>query len=82
MKKDRDHLRYARDVRRTIPVKFLKDVDEIWHAGDIGSLDVADRIAAFKQDYPPCAPSAATSTARDPAGLSPFLSFECEGFGC
>lgn len=27
---------------------FLKDVDEIWHAGDIGSLELADRIAAFK----------------------------------
>jgi putative phosphoesterase len=31
------------------PLKdFLKDVDEIWHAGDIGSLELADRIAAFK----------------------------------
>lgn len=27
---------------------FLADVDEIWHAGDIGSLELADRIAAFK----------------------------------
>ncbi len=27
---------------------FLKNVDEIWHAGDIGSLELADRIAAFK----------------------------------
>lgn len=27
---------------------FLKDVDEIWHAGDIGSLELADEIAAFK----------------------------------
>jgi len=27
---------------------FLRDVDEIWHAGDIGSLELADRIAAFK----------------------------------
>lgn len=27
---------------------FLADVDEIWHAGDIGSLETADRIAAFK----------------------------------
>ena len=23
---------------------FLTDVDEIWHAGDIGSLELADRI--------------------------------------
>lgn len=28
--------------------EFLKDVDEIWHAGDIGSLELADRIAVFK----------------------------------
>lgn len=28
--------------------EFLRDVDEIWHAGDIGSLELADQIAAFK----------------------------------
>ncbi|MDR1681082.1 MAG: metallophosphatase family protein [Prevotellaceae bacterium] len=28
--------------------RFFADVDELWHAGDIGSLAVADRIAAFK----------------------------------
>lgn len=27
---------------------FLDGVDEIWHAGDIGSLETADAIAAFK----------------------------------
>ena len=27
---------------------FLRDVDEIWHAGDLGSLALADEIAAFK----------------------------------
>ena len=27
---------------------FLSEVDEIWHAGDIGSLELADRIAAFR----------------------------------
>ena len=27
---------------------FLKDVDEVWHAGDIGSIELADTIAAFK----------------------------------
>ena len=27
---------------------FFKDVDEIWHAGDIGNLDTADSLAAFK----------------------------------
>ncbi len=27
---------------------FLGGVDEIWHAGDIGSVETADSIAAFK----------------------------------
>jgi putative phosphoesterase len=27
---------------------FLKDVDEIWHAGDIGNVETAEAIAAFK----------------------------------
>ncbi len=30
-----------------IPV-FFKDVDEIWHAGDIGNLDVVSKLQAFK----------------------------------
>ena len=47
--------------------EFLRDVDEIWHAGDIGSLGLADEIAAFK----PCAPSRATSTADSRAGSIP-----------
>lgn len=28
--------------------EFLKDVDEVWHAGDFGSIELADQIAAFK----------------------------------
>lgn len=28
--------------------KFLAGVDQIWHAGDIGGLELADKIAAFK----------------------------------
>lgn len=28
--------------------EFLSDVDEIWHAGDFGSIETADRIGAFK----------------------------------
>lgn len=28
--------------------QFLAPVDEIWHAGDIGSVELADRIAAFR----------------------------------
>ena len=56
--------------------EFLKDVDEIWHAGDIGSLELADAIAAFK-------PLRAVSGTID-GGLTrrvypDFLSFECEG---
>ena len=27
---------------------YLKDCDEIWHAGDIGSLEVADKFEAMK----------------------------------
>jgi putative phosphoesterase len=27
---------------------FFEKTDEIWHAGDFGSLEVADRLAAFK----------------------------------
>lgn len=28
--------------------EFLCDVDEVWHAGDIGSIELADTIVAFK----------------------------------
>jgi len=31
--------------------RFLNDVDEIWHAGDIGSLKIADEMAMFKPLY-------------------------------
>ncbi len=27
---------------------YFKDVDEIWHAGDVGSMDVIDQLEAFK----------------------------------
>ena len=27
---------------------FFEKVDEIWHAGDMGSIEVADQLAAFK----------------------------------
>lgn len=55
--------------------EFLRDVDEIWHAGDIGSLELADRMAAFK-------PLRAVSGNIDD-GLTrrvypPFASFRCE----
>ena len=29
-------------------MNFFREVDEIWHAGDIGSIELAARIAAFK----------------------------------
>ncbi|MFA5848336.1 MAG: metallophosphoesterase family protein [Bacteroidales bacterium] len=28
--------------------EFLKDTDEVWHAGDFGNLDVSDKISSFK----------------------------------
>ncbi|WP_428329284.1 metallophosphoesterase family protein [Mucilaginibacter sp.] len=28
--------------------KHFENCDEIWHAGDIGNIDVADKLAAFK----------------------------------
>ena len=28
--------------------KYLEPCDEVWHAGDIGSLDVSDKLAAFR----------------------------------
>ena len=28
--------------------EYFKECDEIWHAGDIGTVEVADRLAAFK----------------------------------
>ena len=27
---------------------FFENVDEIWHAGDIGNIETADKIANFK----------------------------------
>ena len=34
--------------------RFLDQVDEIWHAGDIGSLELADEIAAFRPLHAVC----------------------------
>ena len=28
--------------------EYFKDCDEIWHAGDIGSVELADKLQAFK----------------------------------
>ena len=29
-------------------LKYFEPCDEIWHAGDIGSTELADRLAAFR----------------------------------
>lgn len=29
-------------------MRFFSDVDELWHSGDIGNIETADKIAAFK----------------------------------
>ncbi|MDH3796419.1 MAG: metallophosphatase family protein, partial [Flavobacteriaceae bacterium] len=29
-------------------LKYARDADEIWHAGDIGSLEVTDQLASVK----------------------------------
>lgn len=56
--------------------QFLAEVDEIWHAGDIGSLELADEIAAFK-------PLRAVSGNIDGGIIRRVypttLSFQCEG---
>ena len=55
---------------------FLRDVDEIWHAGDIGSIELADRIAAFKPLRAVCGNIDGGMTRRVyPA----FDCFDCEG---
>ncbi|SKA40494.1 hypothetical protein SAMN04488128_105201 [Chitinophaga eiseniae] len=28
--------------------KYFEDVDEVWHAGDIGNVELADQLEAFK----------------------------------
>ena len=58
------------------PLKeFLAGVDEIWHAGDIGSLELADRIAAFK---PLRAVHGNIDTEPTRREFPEFLLFECE----
>lgn len=55
--------------------EFLKDVDEIWHAGDIGSLALSDRIAAFK---PLRAVAGNIDDALTRRAYPLFCSFRCE----
>lgn len=56
--------------------EFLMDVDEIWHAGDIGSLELADQIATFKPLKAVYGNIDGGVTRRV---LSEFNCFECEG---
>ena len=56
--------------------EFLNDVDEIWHAGDIGSLELADQIATFKPLKAVYGNIDGGVTRRV---LSEFNCFECEG---
>ena len=55
---------------------FLAEVDEIWHAGDIGTLELSDQIATFK-------PLRAVRGNADGGTLRivwpEFNLFECEG---
>lgn len=55
---------------------FLRDVDEIWHAGDIGSLETADLIAAFK---PLRAVTGNVDGGLIRRAYTDFLAFDCEG---
>ncbi len=60
--------------------EFLRDVDEVWHAGDFGGggTDIADRIEAYR-------PLRAVWGNIDGADMrrafGKFLHFECEGVG-
>lgn len=54
---------------------FFKDVDEIWHAGDIGTLELADRIADFKPLRAVCGNIDGGMTRRV---YPPYLAFHCE----
>lgn len=58
--------------------QFFSEVDEIWHAGDIGSLELADEIAAFKPLQAVCGNVDGGLTRRL---YSPFNAFRCEEVG-
>lgn len=55
--------------------EFFSEVDEIWHAGDIGSLDLADQIASFKPLRAVCGNIDGGITRRV---YHPFEHFACE----
>ncbi len=55
---------------------FFKDVDELWHAGDIGNLATADAIASFK---PLRAVHGNIDDGQVRLVYPRYLDFECEG---
>ncbi len=57
--------------------KFLAEVDVIWHAGDIGSIELADQIAAFK---PLVAVHGNIDGGVTRVAYPTFNHFRCEGF--
>lgn len=57
-------------------MEFLKDVDELWHAGDIGNIQTFDYIAAFK---PLKAVYGNIDDTRVRICTSEYANFECEG---
>ena len=49
---------------------YLADVDEIWHAGDIGNIAVLDKIRAMKVRARWVASSTARDSDRSPCSAS------------
>ena len=56
--------------------QYFEECDEIWHAGDIGSLDLVDQLEAFK---PLKAVYGNIDNHRIRAQFPEDLRFECEG---
>lgn len=56
--------------------KYFSTVDEIWHAGDIGTMELADKLASFK----PFRAVYGNVDGKDIRSLYPEdLRFSCEG---
>ncbi len=59
--------------------KYFEECDEIWHAGDIGSMDVVDQLEAFR----PLRAVFGNIDDKDMRLRFPEDDrFECEGSGC
>ena len=57
-------------------LEYFEECDEIWHAGDIGSTDVADRLAAFRPLRAVCGNCDGGDLRRM---FPPLLRWRCEG---